>query len=561
MKKLLSILLAVGVLLSCSKTGDGAGSSTDADTEVQSILVESVVSVITSAGEQVIPIRLEPAGLSIPQAIRAKCVSGEQYVSWSLCEEGLKVTPVGKGTVKFVFSALSGPASASLQINMVNNIASIELVQATSDRHWQGGKLYLTVGESRQLSVRLRDTEGTTVISPLHFESLSDAVSVDQDGRVTALKPGVAQAPVRISSALTSSIQMSVTIATFAKPERFRLSCGEGKRVNMKSGETAVLKVAVEPSNACQVLDFSYASGLKVSESILTGGSAINPYYRSYSFDGKGMDARVEPYTLTLKTLDGSVSETVNVAVVDYTADDVKVGDYVYRNSSTGAYRSGDCGLRINKPGGYENNEAKAPAPGSGERLAGIIIRLTKGSPTAYLGSSIKDENGNYLTDSNTYWFPGLTNHPDYHGVILSSRKFMTGSVWTTTNSYHSDGFNDNFGIYTTYQYTKSSISDYFTIASRFKATTGFNPWFIPGRSLLPSSSAMYCRKSFQKIDMDLVNTFPKDGYSYIWCAQDLNETYAYAFQVSVGDEYYKFTGTITLKKSETADGVAVALF
>lgn len=475
-RNLLLLLFAMAVVLSCGKDGkteDNDGQRPESQ-EVMGIDVPESVALLVGYGETLIPVNLSPDSLPVDEFVS---VSGgnDKVFTWSLSKEGILVTPLATGSGTLTVKALRGPADKKdITVQVIDGIQNFTLSfsSAWAQPYTGNGGFGLTVGKQYHLQAIITDKNGHSITTPVNWKVDGEGVTLVRrgiDGELTVEKGGKT---VTVTATLPAdqSKANSLSLQTYDAPTRIVL--GETASVlELKSGEAnaKTVDVRVEPSGAIQAITVSTSS----SDIVCTHSTISGNYTRRLRI--KAAASRKDPYTLTVTSeVEASVNASLSLAVTDYSAADVKAGDYVYYNSSTGKFRSSDCGRRLESVS-YQDNLI-GPSPQSGETYVGIIMKVY-GSDSDL---PTKDFHG--LTAAK---LKGLSNSPGTHVYVWAKNEVQT--AWDSSSSYKTQYYQSSWGTdYYGFVYTeklpstidiKKSLGQFTGIGNYGNGTTG---WFIP---------------------------------------------------------------------------------
>ncbi len=475
-RNLLLLLFAMAVVLSCGKDGkteDNDGQYPESQ-EVMGIDVPESVALLVGYGETLIPVNLSPDSLPVDEFVS---VSGgnDKVFTWSLSKEGILVTPLATGSGTLTVKALRGPADKKdITVQVIDGIQNFTLSfsSAWAQPYTGNGGFGLTVGKKYHLQAIITDKNGHSITTPVNWKVDGEGVTLVRrgiDGELTVEKGGKT---VTVTATLPAdqSKASSLSLQTYDAPTRIVL--GETASVlELKSGDAnaKTVNVRVEPSGAIQAITVSTSSSDIVCSTYTISGN----YSRRLLI--KAAASRKDPYTLTVASeVEASVNASLSIAVTDYSASDVKAGDYVYYNSSTGKFRSSDCGRRLESVSYLD--QLIPPSAQSGETYVGIIMKVY-GSD-----SDLPTKDFHSLTAAK---LKGLSNSPGTHVYVWAKNEVQT--AWNSSSSYQTQYWQsswgtDSYGFVFTEKLPstidiKKALGQFTIIGNYSSGTTG---WFIP---------------------------------------------------------------------------------
>ena len=148
-----------------------------------------------------------------------------------------------------------------------------------------------------------------------------------------------------------------------------------------------------------------------------------------------------------------SVSRVAKFYCFDYFDTDLKVGDYVYYNSSNGKFRAEDCGRRTAT--GYFGGNPKTPPTVSGFNFIGVVASLSIPGDNDFLKASMlascADNTHKSISGFRRSNLIGLDNFSGAHALVIA-RNHSASMKWSSTsweiakdntiNTYHLNPLN-----------------------------------------------------------------------------------------------------------------------
>ncbi|MBR6346595.1 MAG: hypothetical protein IKR69_04325 [Bacteroidales bacterium] len=416
--------------------------------------------------------------------------SPSEPLTWEVVEGGdyIAIDKSGKVTAKPI-SENSGK-SAKVKVTVTSTAGSASplsdevsidiaaIVKITIDRSGSSANVFTITagGSSLALKAKVYNSREEEVSKDIIWSKTAGdpKVTVDSEGKVTAEDGATQNATIQAKVSEKTSVYDAVLVKVVPLPAEVVLSnfsgtytkgtsgYDDGDNYYVKIGNKLSFKATVSPAGADQAIVVeshktvsSNPGEIKITTTPVSSGTTVQ------------IEA-VSPGNATFRVYVKSASQTkVNkmfyVNVDDYVASDIKPGDYVYYNSSTGKFKSVDCGLRrVYSPAsrGYEASDGTRSSeprplssPGSGYDYIGILASLNLPSSDDFLRLSLLEQCRNNTSDLcklNTFRksnLPGFENSSSVHALVLcknqSEDMIFQSSTETIaqTNDKSDDGF------------------------------------------------------------------------------------------------------------------------
>ncbi len=238
-------------------------------------------------------------------------------------DENGKITTVRNGTVLITAKSATSEVFDYITIEVVNKITEITKLELESDT------VELALGSTKKLPIVI--SPALTPISSLDFQcSDNTVISIDELGRVTALKLGSAQVTITSENGLSAQCTVKVTPVVNKVTEILF----ESDSLSIDAGNQIQLKTTVLPENAD-------------NKNLIFTSS--NPAVASVDNDGVLTGIRNGTTTITATNHDGTVSATCTVSVIGLVdlIDSIDLSDAIF-DPSNGVYQDG---LRVKSSG------------------------------------------------------------------------------------------------------------------------------------------------------------------------------------------------------------------
>lgn len=198
----------------------------------KSITLNNKALSLINGGSAKLVATVEPANATVP----VEWTSSDEAVA-TVDQEG-NVKAVGPGKAVITVSAKSGTGFATATCDVEVNIPakSITLDQET---------LSLMIGESTMLVATVEPTNATVPV--VWASSDENVVTVDENGKVVAVKPGKAVITATTTNATKNPLVATCAVEVMTPAKSITLSC---KEANLAEGETLQLEAIVEPENS-----------------------------------------------------------------------------------------------------------------------------------------------------------------------------------------------------------------------------------------------------------------------------------------------------------------------
>lgn len=198
----------------------------------------------------------------------------------------------------------------------------------------------------------------------------SDAkcVELSDDGVLKAVANTVSKAPIKFYvAALQEGEKVPLgkfPIVIYDKVESVEiLSKSASLDAPFRVGQSYEFQAVIQPATARQEFDWEFNTNY--FKEVSRSGYKIKVQCIKSSLNGE---------RITVKTKQGK-SNSVSIKIDDYTAADIKPGDWVYYNTATQSFRVSDGGLRVFDEGQFRD-EKIAPNPSKSETIVGVIFDI-----------------------------------------------------------------------------------------------------------------------------------------------------------------------------------------
>ena len=360
--------------------------------------------------------------------------SGTDVVS--LSESGV-LTALTPGEAVVSVSPASAP---ELKDELSVSVAAIATVSFTAQGgSFNSGVLPLSEGGSVQLIAIVRNSLGGAFSTPVTWRvSEGNCVSVDQNGIVKATaSSGTAsvQATVTARPAVSGTARIRIvpnprSIELYGNPD---ISIPE----EIKKGGTMTLKVRVLPADAVQDVKVAIEAQAGCDNACkLTASQNVSGGYTNITLSASNVsDIKYRDVVIT-SVASPSVSLRWRFYVCDYYDSDLKVGDYVYYNSSDKKFVSRDCGRRTDTgflSDSYEmGTTPKTPPAVSGYTYIGVVATTDIPDEEDFLKASMLADCADPVL-KNVSGFRrssliGLDNNKGAHVLVVAARRAETSS-------------------------------------------------------------------------------------------------------------------------------------
>ena len=533
MKKLLFALSLCALVLfpSCNKDngtdegGSEGGNGGGKINGVTSISTPGSVALLVGSGETLIPVTLTPEDASFEEYVKVEG-GNDAVFTWRIADGGIMVTPVASGSATLTLKAKAGPAEqAELNIQVINGITNFAIYfsDAWAKPYLDLAKICLTVGKQYLLQAKITDSDHNSVYTPVKWKVEGDGiefVSKGINGEIT-VKEGGKHAKITATFPVGEGNTATVEVHTYDAPTAIVFSTYSSLEMKKGTSDKRNVNIRVEPASAVQAVTISKPDAISCNQQ-QTSGTYSTTLQIWASASNK------DPYTLTVSSaVSSNVSKDLTLSVVDYLENDVKIGDYIYYNSSTKKFRSSDCGRRLENYS-YKDN-LKQPDPQSGEVYVGIILKVL--------------DNNNIPTDSwhylNQYNLAGLSNSPNTHVMVWSKTEVRT--AWDASSDYKTQRYQsswgtDEYGFIITEKLPELTIIDRLAkFPSIGNYSTGTTGWFIPQQSSAFSSYSFLTKAADSfgaNGTVDFREKYSSYSYKCYWTPSD--DTYGYAHQFKI---------------------------
>lgn len=449
MKKIILLCLAVliGVVaISCKK--EKVETKQEVKVNIKTILVSEVYQIYKESESGFIPVDLTPSSANLIKHARVTC-EPEDVIDFTVAADGITVTPKKIGEATLTIAPKYGDGkSAECLVSVVNNPALPSSISIVRDDHFVDGRLELAANDTYQLKAIIKNAAGEVTtdyqpafnLVPYSMEGLS-GLELGADGKLTvssATGQGEAELFITVGVMGFTKINDHVMADVLPIPTKIKVNftgkytLNADKELIIKKGASAPFTVATEPANAIKHLTAStrYASKATVT---LEGDSGTVT---------AGASSSATPVSLTFSSpYNTDITETCQIYVVDYDADDVKEGDWVYSNKFD--FMSMDCGLRLAGASPiYVNAQGKRsttplPHPGLNPtgryNYVGVIVSTVLPQDDDFLGCSLLAQCKSGSSATGLYEYKdfrksklcGFTNAKSVHALVVKKNEVV----------------------------------------------------------------------------------------------------------------------------------------
>ena len=453
MKRIILFCLAalVGVVaISCKK--EKVENKQEVKVNIKTILVSEAYQIYKESESGFIQVDLTPSSANLKKHARVTC-EPEDVIDFTVAADGITVTPKKIGDATLTITPKYGDGkSAECLVSVVNNPALPSSISIVRDDHFVDGRLELAANDTYQLKAIIKNAAGEVTtdyqpafnLVPYSMEGLS-GLELGADGTLTvssATGQGEAELFITVGVVGFTKINDHVMADVLPIPSKIKVNftgkytLNADKELIIKKGASAPFTVATEPANAIKHLTAStrYASKADVT---LNGNSGTVT---------AGASSSATPVSLTFSSpYNTAITETYQIYVMDYDADDVKEGDWVYSNKSD--FMSMDCGLRLAGASPiYVNAQGKrstTPLTHPGESLSGrydyvgVVVSTVLPQDNNFLGCSFLENCKGSTYAKDLYSFKdfrkshlrGFVNSPSTHALVIKKDQ-ATSQYW-----------------------------------------------------------------------------------------------------------------------------------
>ena len=290
-----------------------------------------------------------------------------------------------------------GEITKTIQVKICGHVSGFELPQLNTidktDYHYDNKALRIVRGENYSLSVNYTTT-GTLKTGAKPFTATVDDVSkltaipatnycllkVPEGGLLTGKSSPL---HLRISNGLTDASDVSLPVYTYEKPTSVTYNLHQDNHI-LKVGGQYILSLTTQPENSlCHISLPSYPSSVSDVE-------IVNSNNNISSIRFKAAKSTKASETFSPKSGLLSISTSFSIYIDDYTATDIKYGDYVYYKDN-GSFDWSDGGLRALGSDFTRYATTSTPPVSDKGTLIGIVYRTYSSRPSEMQdASSIK---------------------------------------------------------------------------------------------------------------------------------------------------------------------------
>ncbi|MBO4427930.1 MAG: hypothetical protein J5771_05575 [Bacteroidales bacterium] len=353
--------------------------------------------------------------------------------------------PTDERTAKVTIKAKKGDVSKVLSVDIRGHIYGISIpkLESKTDNMVYMGKVRLVKGKTFDLETEILKTGANAKGTVTYTSNKSDVLSVTSSGVLSVSgtpEGGSVQRKVTVSCSAAYGVSpIEVPVYTYAVPTSYTITrrvgdntetYSSGSTVQLFAKTTYRLNITASPSTA--LCDLIIKGSVPSYDGIdyLTEVSVNNDKNTAtVDFTTSSYGTKTTSNTLALTSWVDNVTLSWKFYTDVYTADDVKLGDYVYYNKSTDPnyfYRS-DGGLRAVGPN-YSWVRQDGVAPKSTSTLIGFIYDVEQ-------SYSIKDlKLRGFRNYGTTDW--AYSNHVFVHAAVISAKSPEAGTyTWQWADS------------------------------------------------------------------------------------------------------------------------------
>lgn len=457
MKKLFAIFFAAVAVLAVSCKKEKIHNKEEINYAIDKIQVTEEYQIYAEAEEGSIPVIVSPWEATLKKHAVISC-DPEGVISFTAEEDAIKVKPLKVGETTLTIKPRYGDgASAECVVRVVNDPSLPASVSIVRDDHFVNGRLELAGNDTYQLKAVIKNAAGevTTDYEPFFNMSVYENhnltdLQLDGAGSLTVSSPnGLGSAELYITCGVYGSPKINDHVMCDVLPIPSKIivnftgkyTLNSDKELIIKKGATAPFTIATEPQNAIKHLTASSRLSAKADVTLNGESGSVTA----------GASSSAAPVTITFSSpYNSAITQNYSVYVVDYDADDVKEGDWVYSDASR--CQSVDCGLRLTGSSPmYVNEQGKrstTPRTHPGETLSsrsykyiGVIVSTALPQDNDFMklsllkqcksGSSAKGlYEYNFFRKSNLC---GLTNSTSTHALVVK-RNEVIEQKWQSKN-------------------------------------------------------------------------------------------------------------------------------
>lgn len=248
--------------------------------KAEGITLDETEVTIMVAGDYQIRAQMNPSSLES----RFTYQSSDPSVA-SVSQDG-KVTGLKSGTTRILVTAVNSRYTATCTVKVCDYVTEVVMEEKN---------ITMNVGETdRKLSYTLLPADALPT-SVKWTSSDPSVVSVDENGKLSALKAGSADITVTLGNGTSQGISKSVKVEVFAEAATIALS---QRSLSLDLNQTHQLSATVTPDNDVTLI-----------------WTSANPAIASVSSSGEVRALKIGKTTITVMTADGTATATCEVSV------------------------------------------------------------------------------------------------------------------------------------------------------------------------------------------------------------------------------------------------------
>ena len=340
----------------------------------------------------------------------------------------LRITGKKVGNAKITVKGLrSGSKSIQIPVTVYGHVKGISITPQTGLEVVKGNKLKLTAVIETSGKLKSDEVEWSTDGDMLTLEPYNG--SSEKSCSITGTKAGGASAPAKVTAVLddkSTTVNFYVYDYPTGVDATFSGTAGtyedESSACSLKKGKTYTVTWKVLPETAKQEGTVTFETSAATVSSKRSGSNWVTTISVSASETAKNT------FTITpVNKNSGSKTYNKYIYLNDYLSKDIKPGDYVYYNSSTGRFNWSDGGLRCVK------------------QYSVRMVNQAKQSSLGTLIAQVYDENvptGDAAFNALTK--PGFANKNGAHACVLSIKLAREGENENTVEYWRWSKDKDN---------------------------------------------------------------------------------------------------------------------
>ncbi len=364
-----------------------------------------------------------------------KVTSGDGVIS--IGKDG-RITADAAGSATVSVSPASAPEIKD-QLNVtVSALASVSVDRSLDG--FEGNIFRISTGATVQLSATVKNAKGNVFATPLTWEITEGAslFHVDYKGQLTATG-AQGDGKIKVSVAARPSISEVVRLRIIPLPQKIQVyghDDAQDIQDQLRPGGTMDLRVKVYPTEADQRITVKISSESGSDKNCVLSATTTpdGEYTRVRVSFNKVSDIKYHSLIITSAAKE-AVSRTARFYCFDYYETDLKVGDYVYYNTSNGKFRAEDCGRRTAT--GYIGGAPKTPPTVSGFNFIGVVASLSIPDDNDFLKASMlascADNVHKSISGFRRSNLIGFDNFNGAHALVIA-RSHSTPMKWSAAN-------------------------------------------------------------------------------------------------------------------------------